>query len=297
MDKPTYDGSAGRRRQVFISYAREDSTAADTLYEVLNSDPAIKPWLDRRRIQAGDDWEEAIRTAIHESDYIVILMSSQSVGKKGFLQREIREALERALFLPPGQRYVIPVRLDSCESPHRQLRKLQYVDLFPDWTAGVANLSEALGFQLFTHQYVAYGTTHKNNRCDLRPLGEVITQPHQGVVLVNINTLPNLRADLVPAGAMRREGPARDIFLKLWTIAAGDWPRTLYRKDDWLRLDFLLFLSARTLDDNEAIIEITIRQWSLARQLQPYDEDDWRAFSRLVQRPTYANSTRRLTPR
>jgi hypothetical protein len=44
---------------------------------------------------------------------------------------------------PQGKTYVIPVRLDDCAVPDT-LAGLQWVDLFPDWNAGLANILRAL---------------------------------------------------------------------------------------------------------------------------------------------------------
>jgi hypothetical protein len=40
--------------------------------------------------------------------------------------------------------YFIPVRLEQCEVPARVSRQIQYVDLFPNWDAGVRRLLAVL---------------------------------------------------------------------------------------------------------------------------------------------------------
>jgi len=39
---------------------------------------------------------------------------------------------------------LIPARLDECESSHRALLQIQWVDLFPDWDEGMRKIRLAL---------------------------------------------------------------------------------------------------------------------------------------------------------
>jgi hypothetical protein len=36
--------------------------------------------------------------------------------------------------------YIVPVRLDECAVPRTIQHELQYIDLFPDWDAGMERL-------------------------------------------------------------------------------------------------------------------------------------------------------------
>jgi hypothetical protein len=42
--------------------------------------------------------------------------------------------------VPPDEIFLIPVRLDLCLVPRRISKQIQYLDLFPDWKAGVNRL-------------------------------------------------------------------------------------------------------------------------------------------------------------
>jgi hypothetical protein len=68
------------------------------------------------------------------------LLSSGSVGKKGFVQREIREALDVLAEYPDDEIYMIPVRLDDCRPSHDKLHELNWVDLFPDQEEGIRKI-------------------------------------------------------------------------------------------------------------------------------------------------------------
>jgi hypothetical protein len=42
--------------------------------------------------------------------------------------------------VPLDEIFLIPLRLDDCLVPRRISKQIQYVDLFPDWKAGVSRL-------------------------------------------------------------------------------------------------------------------------------------------------------------
>jgi len=120
--------------QVFLSYAREDKGEVEKLYQKL-SDAGFKPWIDKRDILPGENWKFSIQQAIQRSDFFLVCLSANSVNKRGFLQKEIRDALDIWQQMLDSDIYLIPVRLADCEVPE-SLRKFQWVDLFEDngWT-------------------------------------------------------------------------------------------------------------------------------------------------------------------
>jgi hypothetical protein len=136
-------GDAGRvsfrqenRLRVFIAYATEDFATAQNLFtELLNKGYA--PWLDRRKLLPGQNWPRRIEDAISSADFFIACFSSNSVRKRGGFQAEVRFALDCASRLPIDDVFLIPVRLDDCRVPARIQRETQYVDLFPDFLAGV----------------------------------------------------------------------------------------------------------------------------------------------------------------
>ena len=128
-----------RPPQVFIAYVKEDRCQAECLFTGLEV-AGFSPWLDIRRLVPGQNWPRAIETAIEASDFFVACFSSRSVNKRGGFQAEIRYALDCARRLPLDDIFVIPVRLDACRVPRPIQRELQYVDLFPNWKAGVEQI-------------------------------------------------------------------------------------------------------------------------------------------------------------
>lgn len=62
---------------------------------------------------------------------MIICLSSSSVRKIGYVQTEIRRALDAAERQPEGSIFLIPVRLEECEIPQR-LSRWQWVDFYRD---------------------------------------------------------------------------------------------------------------------------------------------------------------------
>lgn len=132
-------------KQVFLSYARADSSKATLLYKQLRRclSPQIHVWFDREDILAGAKWDPAIRRAIRESDYFIALMSHKAVTNRGFRHTELREALDMSREFPDDWIFLMPTRLDECPMPFEEMRVFSYTDLFPeagDWKRGVAKL-------------------------------------------------------------------------------------------------------------------------------------------------------------
>lgn len=125
--------------QVFIAYVKEDQGLALRLYRELEA-AGFGPWIDIRKLLAGQNWPRAIETAIDGSDFFIACFSTHSVRKKGGFQAEIRYALDCARQVPLDEIFIVPVRLDGCAVPRTIRHELQYIDLFPDWDAGMERL-------------------------------------------------------------------------------------------------------------------------------------------------------------
>lgn len=114
--------------QIFISYAREDQGRVEPIYRSLKQ-AGYKPWLDREELLPGQDWELEITQAIRQSKFFLACLSRQSLGKTGFVQKELKRALDVLDEQPEGQIYLLPVRLEPCDLPIR-FAKLQWCDAF-----------------------------------------------------------------------------------------------------------------------------------------------------------------------
>jgi hypothetical protein len=119
---------------IFLSYAREDEEKVEELYQKL-SKTGFKPWMAQKDILPGERWESSIRRAVRRSDFFLMCLSANSASKRGWIQREIRQALDLWQEKLEEDIYLIPVRLEDCEAPE-SLRDFQWVNLFEEdgWT-------------------------------------------------------------------------------------------------------------------------------------------------------------------
>lgn len=117
-----------RRLRVFLCHASGDKPFVRNLYARLHAD-GFAPWLDEEDLLPGKRWQEEIPSAVRASDVVVVCLSQKSVSKEGYLQREIRYALDEEEEKPEGTIFIIPVRIEEIAVP-THLSKWQWADLF-----------------------------------------------------------------------------------------------------------------------------------------------------------------------
>lgn len=126
---PTSDAPISRPLRVFFCHASADKPAVRDLYERLSGEGFIQPWLDEEELLPGQDWQLEIPKAVRASDVVLVCLSPQSITKAGYVQKEIKFALDIADEQPEGTIFLIPLRLEACDVPER-LRKWQWANLF-----------------------------------------------------------------------------------------------------------------------------------------------------------------------
>jgi len=137
---------------IFLSYAREDRRPVQNIYRRLR-DAGLEPWMDQpprpwqlEGIRPGEDWDAAIRTRLSQARIVLACLSRRAISKSGYIQRELRLALNFAMERPPNTVSLIPVLLEPCEPPDLKvetisLRQLQWYRLYE---SGLAALVEYL---------------------------------------------------------------------------------------------------------------------------------------------------------
>jgi formylglycine-generating enzyme required for sulfatase activity len=121
--------SIHRPLTVFLCHASQDKPVVRELARRLFTEGWIDPWLDEKKLLPGHDWRLMIEEAVERSDVVIICLSSNSVNKEGHVQKELRYAREISFEKPEGTIFLIPLRLDNCETP-RGLRFFQWADYF-----------------------------------------------------------------------------------------------------------------------------------------------------------------------
>ncbi len=124
------------KQHVFLSYCHDNKGDVARLRDDLIA-AGEKVWWDED-ILPGHDWKLAIDRAMKDA-YAVLLCLSKETGARttAGIYPEAANAIGALREYPPGEIFLIPVRLSDCEIPPleidatRRLDRLQFVDLFP----------------------------------------------------------------------------------------------------------------------------------------------------------------------
>jgi hypothetical protein len=95
--------------EIFISYCRHDSDAANALADTL-SKAGLSVWLDRKAIQEGDAFDTQIEEAIAQTRVVIVIWSEHSV-KSHWVRAEAAYALGKHKLLPIS---IDPIRAASA---------------------------------------------------------------------------------------------------------------------------------------------------------------------------------------
>ena len=123
------------RIRAFLCHSSGDKSAVKELYSQLIKD-GVDAWLDKENLLPGQEWKFEIPKAVKNSDVVIVCLSSRSINKEGYVQKEIKLALDVADEKPEGTIFIIPARLEDCDIPER-INRFHWVDLFSDNAIGV----------------------------------------------------------------------------------------------------------------------------------------------------------------
>jgi TIR domain len=132
--------------RIFLCHSSDDKPIVREVYKKLRND-SFEPWLDEENLLAGQNWQQEIPKAVRNSDVILVCLSRNSVTKSGYVQKEIRLALDVADEQPEGTIFLIPLRLEECEFPE-QLKRWHWVNVYEE--GGYERLRKALQFRAAT---------------------------------------------------------------------------------------------------------------------------------------------------
>ena len=153
-EKPSIACVTGEQRsdriQIFLAHASEDKQKVIEIYDRLLL-LGYSPWLDKKNLIAGQNWKREIPKAIKNSDIFIACFSSKSINKTGYIQRELKLALDKLAEIPESKIFLIPLRLDNCSIPELQrpdlginLRDIHWLDFWEQ--DGFENLIKAIEF-------------------------------------------------------------------------------------------------------------------------------------------------------
>ncbi len=115
----------------FLCHAKEDKDQVEEIGSKLLTDGFLT-WYDEKDLLPGDDWQQVIEQEIEKCDFFLAFLSSRSCEKTGYVQRELRYALQQRDRRPFDRRFIIPILLDACDVP-RELRQIHFLEL---WRSG-----------------------------------------------------------------------------------------------------------------------------------------------------------------
>jgi formylglycine-generating enzyme required for sulfatase activity len=214
--------SKDRKLSVFLCHSSNDKPIVRELYQRLNTEGWVDPWLDEEKLLPGQDWDLEIEKAVEAADAVVICLSNNSVTKEGYIQREMRFVLRIADFKPEGTVFVIPVRLDDCPMP-RRLSMWQYVDYFPESRKNWAYQRILTSLSVRAEKLRISVTTTTRKKIEQKPVekGAEILPEQEKAALESVVAIPQQR-DYPPARDMGLD-MLREILhedsLKIYTFA------------------------------------------------------------------------------
>ena len=153
--------------RVFISYIEEDIKFAKIINNKLE-DSGYDPWFDKNQIIPGRDFRISIEKGIRDCHFFLILISESTLNKRGFVQREVRIALDLYQEMIDNDIYIIPVRLEQCEVLE-SIKTLQWVDLFeyPDSKLNRENIKLSDNGWKKLNQALITGIKEREIKCDI----------------------------------------------------------------------------------------------------------------------------------
>jgi toxoflavin biosynthesis protein ToxD len=120
--------------QVFISYSRKDLAFVQRLAADLQN-AGLNPWWDLSGTKGGDVWERKIGKAIEQSQYLIVVLTPDSVESR-WVKREYLMADEMGLD-------IIPLLYKPCKTP-LTLQDRQKIDVQGDYSVSLLEILEAL---------------------------------------------------------------------------------------------------------------------------------------------------------
>jgi tetratricopeptide (TPR) repeat protein len=123
--------TSGTPVSVFISYSREDSSFVDRLEADLQA-RTFRTWVDRRRLEGGQDWLDKIQQAIEQCDVLLVVLSPNAVASE-YVRMEYRHARRKG-------KLVIPLEYKMCKEVPMDLNHIQWVNFQKAYGQGLNDL-------------------------------------------------------------------------------------------------------------------------------------------------------------
>lgn len=194
-------------KKVFISYSRDDFAFVDKLCHQLHKSQ-ISYWIDRRDIQAGEDWSRAIDRGLELCDLMILIMSPSSITSK--------QVESEWKYFHSKHKPIIQIRMDPSIKGHHEINTLQNIDLDnSNYQAVFDKLAHAISGALLNTNASQQTTSETGAHPDLgktlptAPIDEGILKRVVRDDTIRFNHVPTLRILTV-----RRHQPVMEISLE-----------------------------------------------------------------------------------
>jgi TolB-like protein/Tfp pilus assembly protein PilF len=120
-------------RSVFLSYASQDSEAAQKICQALRA-VGIEVWFDQSELRGGDAWDQSIRRQIKSCSLFVPLISRHTHERaEGYFRLEWKLGIDRSHLIMANKAFLLPVVIDDTgdddENVPDKFREIQWTRL------------------------------------------------------------------------------------------------------------------------------------------------------------------------
>jgi hypothetical protein len=129
--------------QIYIIAAKDDKPVAKQLYDDLKN-VGLNVWMESEDLDVGGNVDLIVRKNIRNSAYIIAVLSSHAISKRGLVHKELKLALDVFDECPPDSIFLIPVRIDDCEIYEPRLESLKAVDLSESYQDGLRQILKSI---------------------------------------------------------------------------------------------------------------------------------------------------------
>lgn len=230
---------------LFLSHSSKDKFFVRKLAEKLK-EQGVNVWIDEAEIKIGDSLLEKITEGVKNSDYLVIVLSHNSV-ESNWVQKELQMAMSRELL---GSKIILPILIEKCEIPLFLKDKL-YAD-FTDsknFDKAFMKLLDAIGIEYNTK--LNEGNIQKS-QTDI----QIIESKNHEMDKVSTNQL-ELFEDIIIVGADKDKtynpDPSKllyNVYFKLSNLPPSEWveifeaerrfPRHSMWRKAWIEGDYIV---------------------------------------------------------
>jgi len=196
---------------IFLAHVSENKPFMLNLFKSLKR-KGFNPFIDIESLGGGVIWEYNLEETISISRIILIGISSNSIKKESFFQKEIRLSLSESEKRPPNQQFIIPILLDDIEMPNFyqigtiNLKDFQAIRIYGKYKkAGTKRLFDLIQSLICLER--KYDKQKETNLDDIRTLifkNKIEDAINELRIIIEIDELDNLNSIVIISGRFNK---------------------------------------------------------------------------------------------